>query len=143
VNIRKTVHQYQSGLSFIEIMVVLMIIGLFLGIAVPKFMGAGEKAKITTTKSSLRAIQTALDNFKLDHGRYPAKIEYLVKKPTDDEKIAKKWLSPYLTKEETPTDAWDNEFVYKIPGENGKPYDLYSRGDVDAETEQKISVWDN
>jgi general secretion pathway protein G len=38
-----------------------------------------------------------------------------------------RWDGPYLTKG-IPKDPWDRPYVYRSPGDGGRPYDLYSLG---------------
>lgn len=118
----------QSGFTLIEVMVVIVILGVLAALIVPNVMGRGEKAKVDTTTIALKNTASALDQYKLDNGRYPSMqdggLEALVKAPAS----AKNWLPGGYVKGGVPKDSWDNTFQYVIPGTDGRPYDLYSFG---------------
>src|ERR1700692_4520749 len=66
-----------SGMTLIEILVVLVLIGVVLGIVGGNFIGRGEKAKADAAKSEIGQIGQALDLYKLEVGRYPTTQEGL------------------------------------------------------------------
>ncbi|HXH03633.1 MAG TPA: type II secretion system major pseudopilin GspG [Candidatus Competibacteraceae bacterium] len=117
----------QTGFSLIELLVVLVILGLLAGIVAPQFIGEGDKARPKVAKQQIESLGTALDTYKLDVGRYPNTAEglrALVEKPAG----SNRWNGPYLRKSGIPKDPWDNDYQYRSPGENGRPYDLLSFG---------------
>jgi len=114
-----------SGFTLIELLVVMIILGLLASVVAPKFFGklGGSKQKIT--KAQIELFGSALDEFRLDNGRYPSTEEGLLAlrdKPEDLEN----WAGPYLPKA-IPKDAWGHEYVYSSPGEH-YDYDLISYG---------------
>ena len=69
------------------------------------------------------SFSTALDQYRLDTGHYPATeqgLAALQNKPQNETH----WRGPYLQKTR-PKDPWDRPYLYKSPGEHGE-YDLYS-----------------
>lgn len=114
----------KAGFTLIEILLVVVIIGILVGIAVPRLSGRVEQSQVAAARSTLEAIGTALDLYELDNGRYPASLEALMKAPSD----APNWRGPYLRKG-MPADPWGNAFAYKYPGtHNPHGYDLSSPG---------------
>ena len=116
----------QAGFTLIEIMVVMVIIGLLMALVGPNLIGRSEKAKTQAAAMQIERLGTVLDTFRLDTGRYPTSQEglnALVQRPQGMER----WDGPYLTKG-IPKDPWDRPYVYRSPGENGRPYDIYSLG---------------
>jgi len=114
----------RAGFTLIEILLVVVIIGILVGIAVPRLSGRVEQSQVAAARSTLEAIGTALDLYELDNGRYPASLEALVTVPSD----VPNWRGPYLRKG-MPTDPWGNPFAYKFPGtHNPHGYDLSSPG---------------
>ncbi len=114
-----------KGFTLIELLVVMIIIGLLASLVAPKLFNKLESSKRKTAKAQIQMIETALDAFRLDVGRYPTTqegLKVLWKNPGN----IKKWDGPYLPKP-VKEDPWGNPYVYKSPGEHG-PYDLYSLG---------------
>ena len=61
----------QSGFTLIEIMVVVVILAVLGALVVPKILENVDKARVTRAQSDIRAIQTALDLYRLDNFKYP------------------------------------------------------------------------
>jgi general secretion pathway protein G len=118
----------KSGFTLIEIMVVIIILGILVGLIVPRFMEKPEKARIVKAKMQIESISAALKEYKLDSGDYPTTeqgLRALVEKPSIG-KIPKKYPEKgYFPK--VPKDPWGNEYVYISPVEHGD-FDLISYG---------------
>lgn len=118
----------QGGFTLIEILVVVVILGILASIIVPKIMKRPEEARRTKAIIDIKAIETALNLYRLDNGAYPSTeqgLEALVTKPTIGV-IPKDWKEEgYLDK--APKDPWGNPFVYLSPGLH-KEFDLESYG---------------
>lgn len=115
----------QSGFTLIELLVVVIIIGLLASLVAPKFFGKVGVSKQNTAKAQIELFGSALDEFRLDTGRYPTMEEGLNALRVKPEGL-EKWAGPYLPKA-IPRDPWGNEYVYTSPGEHN-PYDLQSYG---------------
>ncbi len=117
--------------TFIEIMVVVIIIAILAAIVMPKFAGRTEDAKISATQSQLSIFQTTLSAYELDSGTYPNTsqgLKALVVKPTTPP-VPSGWRGPYLSSKNVPSDPWKNKYNYKCPGtHNPESYDLWSNG---------------
>jgi general secretion pathway protein G len=117
-----------SGFTLIEIMVVVVILGILAGFVVPKIMDRPDQAKMVRAKADVRAIESALNMYKLDNHRYPASdqgLSALVEKPGGSD-AAKNWKQGgYL--DNVPKDPWGNEYRYLNPGQHGT-IDVYSLG---------------
>ena len=123
---KKTPRSSARGLSLIEIMVVMSIIGLLMALVAPRFMGARAKAERGSARAQIEMLGTALDTFRLDVGRYPSTQEGLAalnQRPFG----ADRWDGPYL-KKAVPLDPWGHAYNYRSPGDAGRPYDLFSYG---------------
>ena len=114
------------GMTLIEILVVLVLIGVVLGIVGGNFIGRGEKAKADAAKIEIGQIGQALDLYKLETGRYPSSsegLQALVAAPAG----ATNWNGPYWKKSSIPKDPWGNDYRYTSPGQKGA-YDILSLG---------------
>ena len=91
----------------------------------PKLLtGRGQESKITATKTQISNIKAALDMFEHDNSRFPTNDEglnALVNPPSG----LPNWHK-YM--DQLPLDGFQNPFVYRIPGTNGRDYDLVSYG---------------
>lgn len=115
-----------AGFTLLELLVVMVIIGLLAGYVGPKYFAQVGKSEIKVAKSQMVALEKALDQYRLDTGHYPTSDEGLAAlnaKPANETK----WDGPYL-KKAVPPDPWGNPYIYKIPGEHGSEFDLYSYG---------------
>ena len=116
----------QAGFTLIEMMVVMVIIGLLMALVGPNLIKQEEKSKVKAARAQIEMLGTSLDTFRLDVGRYPSTQEGLAalrQRPFGVDR----WDGPYL-KKDVPKDPWDRPYIYRSPGEAGRPYDLYSLG---------------
>ncbi len=110
----------QAGMTLIEIMIVLGIIGAVLGILLPNIQKQRRKSQISTTKLAMNNVINSINLFNQDCGRNPKTLDELVTAPSD----CKNWgPEPYAAK--IPKDAWQHEFVYSSEGGN---FELKSLG---------------
>lgn len=118
----------QGGFTLIEIMVVVVILGILAAVVVPRIMDRPDQARITKAKQDIRALEAALNLYRLDNFRYPTTdqgLEALASKPTSSPE-PKNWKSGgYLDR--LPKDPWGNPYQYLNPGEHGE-FDLYTLG---------------
>ncbi len=118
----------QSGFTLIEIMVVVVILAVLGALVVPKILENVDKARVTRAQSDIRAIQTALDLYRLDNFKYPTTeqgLQALVKQPADPT-ITNYRSGGYLPS--LPKDPWNNLYLYASPGADGRDYDIITYG---------------
>ena len=121
----------QTGMTLIEIMMVVVIIGILVAVIVPNVIGYDDDARIAAQRMEIRTIGNALDMYRLDNGQYPSTdqgLEALVSKPSGFPEPRNWGPDPYLRK--YPMDQWDNEYVYI---NEGRTYQLMSLGADGAE----------
>ena len=115
----------QDGFTLIEILIVMVIIGLLAALVGPRMFGKVGKSKQKAAKAQISLLETALDTYRLDVGKYPTTdmgLEALRNQPSGVDK----WDGPYLPKE-IPLDPWGNPYVYRSPGEHGD-FDIIAHG---------------
>lgn len=116
----------QRGLTLIEIMVVVAILGILAAIIVPNIMGRVDYARITAAKNDVRALVNALKLYRLDNATYPTTeqgLQALARKP-ESGNMPSNWRA-YL--ERLPRDPWGNDYQYLNPGVHGE-IDVFSLG---------------
>jgi general secretion pathway protein G len=114
-----------AGFTLLELLVVIVIIGLLAGLVAPRYFDQIGKSNTKVAKAQIDSLEKALDQYRLDVGRYPtteAGLNSLYIKPQNVDK----WDGPYL-KKPAPMDPWGTPYLYKSPGDHGD-YDLSSFG---------------
>jgi general secretion pathway protein G len=118
----------RKAFTMVELVAVLIIIGLLAAVVVRNFVGQTDRARVITTKASLRLLHTAVNQFKMDTGRFPTDEEglmVLIEQPSDVEN----WQpGGYLETTEIPKDGWKHDFIYEQFPESGKPFVIKSLG---------------
>lgn len=118
---------------------VVAIIGLLASYVGPKYFAQLGKSEVTVSKAQIESLGKALDNFRLDVGRYPSTEEGLAAlntRPT----TAPKWNGPYLLKD-TPPDPWGRPYAYRLEtvqgdfflgsyGKDGRPGGVGENADI-------------
>lgn len=103
----------------------MVIIGLLAGYVGPRFFSQIGKSETKAARAQIDALEKALDQYRLDVGRYPSTeqgLAALMTRPAAEVR----WSGPYLRKN-VPLDPWGKPYIYKFPGEHGE-YDLSSLG---------------
>jgi len=115
----------QRGFTLLELLVVMVIIGLLAGFVAPRYFAQVGKSQVKAARAQIDAFDKALDQYRLDMGRYPTTEEGLaglMTAPAGEQG----WGGPYL-KKSVPLDPWGHAYVYVSPGEH-VDVDLLSYG---------------
>lgn len=117
-----------SGVTLIEMMVVLVIIGIVAALVVPNVIGRPDEARVAVAGADLRSVAASLEMYRLDNRAYPTTeqgLSALTARPTS-QPVPVNWVEGgYLPT--PPVDPWGNAYLYQSPAENG-PYELISNG---------------
>jgi general secretion pathway protein G len=85
------------GFTLLELLVVLVILGLLVGVVAPRFFGQVGKSEVKVAKAQIKSLEDALDQYRLDVGRYPTTEQGLAALNTQPTGEAR-WQGPYLKK---------------------------------------------
>ena len=105
----------QRGMTLIEIMVVIAIIGILstaIGVSVVNYM---QKAKVDATRAQLRTVANAVDLYAAEND-FPSDLREVVE--------------TRLVKEKQLVDPWKQDIIYTNPAQRAQDnaYDLCSKG---------------
>lgn len=125
MNIKKRLLRSSApGMTFIEIIFGILIIGLIIGTMAPILNNFMNQAKMRKTDTNLQAVKVAVEQYMSDTGSQPATLDDLQNKPAEP-KAASRWRGPYVD-ERSLQDGWGSELVF-TPGQGGK-FQLYAWG---------------
>ena len=112
--------QTNSGVTLIEIMIVVTIIALLGALVIPRLLDNVKIAKTKAAKIDITTFETVLDTYYMQRNSYPSTEEGL-QKLVQEGKIKKK--------KNVLNDPWGNPYQYRSPGENeGNDYEIWSYG---------------
>ena len=127
----KKLFKNARGMTLIEIMVVITILGLIATVVTVNVMDSLDEAKQKTAKTQMKNFEEALEHFRRDSGFYPSTdqgLQALIEKPTMG-RIPKRYPSRgYLKGDRVPQDPFDCDYQYYSPGLEGHDYEIYSLG---------------
>ena len=113
----------EKGMTLIEIIIVITLIGGLFAILVTNVMDQADSAKEDQVGIQFGTITQSLQLYRLHNGKYPTTeqgMDALLEKPAD----AKRWRGPYIEKAKL-QDPWGNPIEYES---NGGSFKLTSPG---------------
>ncbi len=124
------------GLTLIEILVVVTILGIIASIVGIQVAGQLEEAKMDTASAQISNLSDALELYRVKFHRYPTSAEGLNALASPP-----KGKQPIM--EKIPKDPWDQDYVYVSPGQhNSSKFDIQSKGpDGVADSTDDIKNW--
>lgn len=148
VETRKTARS--AGFSLLEIMAVVVIMGLLMSIIGVSISGQIDKARLATARAQIAQLESALELYRMDNGRYPTTaqgLQALLTKPGDAPEPRNYPRGGYLSKKDALLDPWSEPFQYSSPGgHNSYGFDLWTLGADQAaggeEGDSDIGNWD-
>lgn len=114
--------RHSHGMSLIEVIIVIVLIGAVLTFVTNRVLGGADRAKSNLATSQVQSLAGKIEQYDLDNSSLPPDLQALIAQPSD----APNWLGPYAKADEI-KDPWGRPFIYRAPGQDG-PYDLISYG---------------
>jgi general secretion pathway protein G len=118
------VSRRERGLTLVELMVVIVLIGLLAGVVTTAVFPVLFKGKNTVAASQIKVFDEAIRFYYLQHSRYPDSLDELVQ-PDPEHGYENGYLDGVV---ELPLDPWNEFYEYDPQGGTGKPYLIYSKG---------------
>lgn len=113
----------QRGMTLVEIVVVLIILGLVVTFFGGKVLGAGDAAKADLTRIRLSDVRMAIDNFRLRYNSIPNSLAEL----TGCSERTGNSCVPIIRDISGIQDSWGNNLEYRVEG-NGRQFTITSLG---------------
>jgi general secretion pathway protein G len=135
-NSTRTIFASQRGMTLVEIMVVIAILGTLMAVVAFGVTSKLDDANVATTQIQIRNIEQGLKLYQAKNkGKVPSTSEGL------------EAAGKYIGEGKVPVDAWGNEFLYYAPGTNGdNDYEIVSLGKDGAEggeeSDADIKSWE-
>jgi len=121
----KNLYRDKEGFTLVELMIVIIILAILTGIAVPSYMVLRDRARIAAAQSELKNIATALEMYYADNNEtYPATTFAAM---TTALESGGPGGEAYMNNVPD-TDGWTNPYVYTAPDPSGGLYLLESYG---------------
>ena len=119
----RNLHKKEKGFTLVELMVVIIILAVLTGIAIPSYLALRNRARIQATRSEMQNIATAIAIYEADTGGLPATGLAALTTALQTEPVAGEgaYMSPVPQ-----TDAWDVLYVYVLV--DASHYTLTSTG---------------
>ncbi len=102
----------EEGMTLIEIMIVMVILGGLMATLGTKVMDNFKKSKISQAKITMAELGKAIETYYADCGTYPSELDNLVSAPSD----CSNWGPTSYVKKDNLKDPWKNEFAYESDG---------------------------
>lgn len=110
----------RRGFTLIELLIVIAVIAILIGIALPRFKGMQEEGNIARAKGELRTLQTAVESYYIHNSNtLPANLAALTS------------ATPNIIGSALPTDPFNGSSNYGYAVDSGSPakyYVIYSVG---------------
>ena len=114
----------RRGMTLVEILAVVVILGLVAGTLLVGFSGSFGKAKHELAKSGIGLIVSKIELYHIDRGIWPSNEQGL--KALSDGNAPP--TSSYYLGTDKLLDPWGRPYLYMVPGPDGHPYEVLSYG---------------
>jgi general secretion pathway protein G len=140
-----------AGFTLIEIMAVVVIMAMLMGLVGVNIKVQIDKARVSTTKAQIVQLESALEFYRMDSGRYPTTAQglmALISKPAGTPEPRSYPPGGYLKRSDAIRDPWGEQFQYENPGtHNAHAFDIWSFGSDGSsggeDTGTDIGNWDD
>ena len=118
-----------AGFTLIELMVVIVIIGLLATVVTLNVMPSQDRAMAEKARADIAVLEQALETYRLDNLTYPRNehgLAALLNAPAGLARPERYRRGGYIRR--LPADPWGNAYQYRLPGNDGRSFDVWSRG---------------
>lgn len=120
----KPIGPARRGMTLVEVLAVVVILGLLAGTLAISMSGAVGKGKREIAKTAIGLIQQKVETYRIEHGAWPGDDLGLA---ALGDGHADPSASYFLSRDQL-LDPWGNPFYLLVPGPDGHPYEILSYG---------------
>ncbi len=127
LKINHSIKATKSGFTFLEIMIVIIIMASLAAIVGQNLFSRVDEANQKKASIEMKNIASALDFYYLDNQSYPTSdegLKALIEKPREDFPT---WNGPYLKAKTVPLDPWAHPYQYEL-SDDASAYTITSLG---------------
>lgn len=121
-----------NGMSIIEILIAITLIGLAGTFVVGKIFDNLKEGQVSSTKIQMKHLGDRLQEFRRHCGQFPTaeqgNLDALVNKPTGGKECKRYQPGGYIGDGKVPQDPWENDFIYESDGKTFKIKSLGADG---------------
>lgn len=103
----------RRGMTLIEIMIVLAILGSIMALLLPRVTGGLDKSKVREVKIGMGQLMNAINMYYTDCGKYPQSLDNLMQQDAN----CSNWGPEPYAKGSQLKDPWGNPYVYELDGQ--------------------------
>ncbi|MGK0367826.1 MAG: general secretion pathway protein G [Thermoproteota archaeon] len=118
----------QAGMSLIEILIALTLLGFTATFIAGKVMDSLDEGSVQSAKIQIKNIEDRLKEFRRHCGTYPTSeqgLDALIEKPTGGRDCKRYPADGYIDGGRLPVDPWDGEYMFES---DGRKYDIFTYG---------------
>lgn len=115
----------EKGLTLVELLVVVTLIGLIAVVVASNVFSKGEAAKADLNMVRMNSLKQEISRYRLTYNSYPTGLQDLIKPNSQVQATGRPFTA--ILKDEELKDMWGNQYEYKMEN-SGRSYVLMSYG---------------
>lgn len=119
----------RNGFTLVELLVVLVILGLLATVVAINVLPSQARALREKARADVAVLEQALETYRIELFSFPLTeqgLDALTRAPAGLNNPERYREGGYIRR--LPTDPWGNPYQYRSPGEDGRPFDIFSFG---------------
>ncbi len=114
----------KRGFTLVELLIVLAVIMIIAGVAIPQFVSFLEKSRVNAAKAEIETMGSAVREVRKDSGSYIENLNQLGDRSSPDEAKFSPWWGPYVSSLPTDIkDPWETTYIYLFWDRQGNKKD--------------------
>lgn len=124
-NLFEEISENEKGLTLVELLVVVTLIGLIAVVVASNVFSKGEAAKAELNLTKMNSLKQEISRYRLTYNSYPTALMDLIRPNSQIKSTGRPFTA--ILKEDELKDMWNNSFDYKLEN-GGRSYVLLSFG---------------